>query len=148
MAEQIVLVTGVFDLLHAEHVAFLKKARALGGTLVVGVESDVRVRALKGEGRPVNSQTVRVANLEALQIADRVFVLPEAFSKPEHHRALLAEIRPTILAVSSHSPHIEKKQQLMEEFGGTVVVVHEHNPAISTSILLEQRRGIQNHGQS
>lgn len=139
MSEQVVLVTGVFDLLHAEHRNFLQKAKALGGKLLVGVESDVRVRALKGEGRPINSQAVRVANITALGIADEVFVLPEAFSKPEHHRTLLEQIRPNILAVSSHSPHLDKKQQLMESLGGQVVIVHQHNPAVSTTQILQQK---------
>lgn len=139
MSEQVVLVTGVFDLLHAEHRNFLQKAKALGGKLLVGVESDVRVRALKGEGRPINSQAVRVANITALGIADEVFVLPEAFSKPEHHRTLLEQLRPNILAVSSHSPHLDKKQQLMESLGGQVVIVHQHNPSVSTTQILQQK---------
>lgn len=88
----VVLVTGVFDVLHKEHVAFLKKAKALGGTLYVGLESDVRVSALKGPTRPVNSEKVRKENIEKLGIADTVFILPEQFSRPEDHRALFKKI--------------------------------------------------------
>lgn len=141
-----VLVTGVFDVLHQEHITFLKKAKALGGKLVVGIESDARVCRLKGEGRPVNPAPVRCRQLENLAIADEVFVLPEAFDTSDDHRRLLAAMRPDILAVSSHSPHLPEKQQLLQEIGGTVVVVHEHNPAISSSVLLERRQKEHHHG--
>lgn len=133
------LITGVFDVLHEEHVAFLRKAKGLGGRLIVGIESDARVRRLKGVGRPVNSQKKRQEALERLQIADEVFVLPERFDTPDDHRQLLAQVRPDILAVSSHSPHIDKKSRLMQEIGGKVVIVHQHNPAVSTTKMLDQR---------
>lgn len=128
-----VLVTGVFDVLHAEHLAFLQKARQLGEKLVIGIESDVRVRQLKGEGRPVNPQDQRRAALEQLAVADEVFILPEQFSKPEDHLKVLQQYQPTILAVSSHTAHLDKKQALMAQVGGRVVVVHEHNPVVSTT---------------
>lgn len=143
MPDILVLVTGVFDILHQEHIAFLQKAKAQGTKLIVGVESDVRVRAMKGDGRPVNSQLVRVANLEKLGIANEVFVLPEQFSKTEEHLALLQKIKPAVLAVSENTPHLESKRKLMAEIGGRVVVVHPHNPNISTTILLAQQKAEQ-----
>ena len=132
-AEPVVLVTGVFDTLHSEHLQFLSKAKALGGRLLVGVESDLRVRKLKGEGRPINSQAERVAAIERLRVASSVFVLPEQFSKPADHRQLLKKLHPTILAVSSHTAHQTEKAALMNELGGRVVVVHQHNSAVSTT---------------
>ncbi|GIK84506.1 MAG: hypothetical protein BroJett025_11280 [Patescibacteria group bacterium] len=133
-----VLVTGVFDVLHEEHRNFLKKAKSLGEYLVVGIESDVRVRQIKGEGRPVNTEQLRKKNVEALAIADEVFILPEQFSKPEDHSTLIQKIRPDYLAVSSHTKHLDKKQAILEQFGGEVVVVHEYNPKISTTKLLQK----------
>lgn len=135
---QKVLVTGVFDILHQEHLSFLRKAKQLG-YLVVAIESDVRVKKLKGEGRPINNQDTRLENLRKLKIADEVFILPEQFSSPDDHRRLLQKIRPAVLAVSSHSPHLDKKASLMKEIGGTVEIVHQHNPEISTTLFLEQR---------
>lgn len=135
-----VLVTGVFDILHQEHRNFLQKAQALGDRLVVGIESDVRVRELKGPDRPINSQKARVFALEKLRLADEVFVLPEQFSKEEDHFALLEKMKPNILAVSESSPHIDKKEKLMERVGGKVVVVHTHNHAISTTQILEAEK--------
>jgi cytidyltransferase-like protein len=135
-----VLVTGVFDGLHEEHKEFLRKAKEQGDVLLIGVESDHRVRQIKGDERPVYSQAVRVAALKSLALAERVFVLPEQFSDPKEHLALLRQVRPNILAVSSHSPHLKEKQQLLQEIGGRVVVVHQHNPTISSTILLEKKR--------
>lgn len=136
-----VLVTGVFDILHFEHIAFLRAAKELG-FLMVGVESDVRVRQIKGEGRPINSVAVRIAQLRELGIADEIFELPEAFASPDDHRALLARVRPDVLAVSSHTKHLDKKLRLLQEIGGTVEIVREHNPAVSTTLLLAQQGGV------
>lgn len=136
--QTIVLATGVFDLLHVEHEKFLRKAKAVGDLLIVGIESDVRVTHTKGPGRPINSEVDRAESVEALKIADGVFILPDAFATPAERRALIQTIRPNILAVSANSPYIENKQKLLAEVGGEVKVVHEHNPAISTTILLEK----------
>lgn len=136
----IVLVTGVFDLFHEEHQQFLANAKERGDFLVVGLESDARVRALKGSGRPVQSEAERWQQLTDNSAADLAFVLPDDFSLPQHHRALIKSIQPQFLAVSSHSPHLDKKQAILAEFGGQVVVVHQHNPAISTSQLIAQQR--------
>jgi D-beta-D-heptose 7-phosphate kinase/D-beta-D-heptose 1-phosphate adenosyltransferase len=132
-----VLVTGVFDLLHQEHAKFLVKARALGDRLVIGIESDKRVKELKGEGRPINNQLKRRRQLERLKIADKVLILPEKFSKPQQHLAFLKQVKPDILAVSSHTAHQKEKASLMQQVGGKLVVVHKHNPEISTSKIIE-----------
>jgi len=135
--KQVVLATGVFDLFHSEHQAFLPAARAAGDVLLVGIESDARVRQLKGEGRPIYPEEKRLLLIQESGLADLVFVLPEDFSRPEHHKALIAAIRPTFLAVSEHSPHQDKKQAILEEFDGKVLVVRRHNPAVSTTKMVE-----------
>lgn len=139
MKHPIVLVTGVFDLLHSEHVRFLQKARALAGTLLIGVESDVRVKKMKGEGRPIQTEKIRMQGIQELQLADSVFVLPQRFDTIEDHRKLLAQLKPDIIAVSSHTAHQQEKKKLMAEIGGTVVSIHEHNPEISTTQLINTR---------
>ncbi len=136
----VVLVTGVFDLLHEEHIRFLQKAKAIGDVLIIGIESDARVRKIKGEGRPVHNQQKRYADLLALNLAQGVFVLPEQFSRPEDHDLLIKLIRPHFLAVSSHSPYQVEKAKILEKYGGQVRVVHEHNPAVSTTRILEKRK--------
>lgn len=137
--KRIVLATGVFDLFHEEHRKFLEKARSAGNFLIVGVESDARVREMKGPGRPIDSQEVRLDNVQSTGVVDAVAILPVAFSRQEHYQAIMALLRPHVLAVSSHSPYQENKRLLAELYGGKLAVVHEHNPAVSTTQLLEQR---------
>ncbi len=138
--QKLVLVTGVFDVLHQEHRLFLEKAKAVGDILVVGLESDVRVKHMKGPDRPVFSQEVRLQHLAQWDIADFIFVLPDQFNTPAAHEQLIAGIRPAVLAVSSHSPHLESKQRILQKYGGEVKVVHQHNPEVSSTILIENRK--------
>lgn len=135
---KIVLVTGVFDLLHSEHIAFLQAAKKVGDVLLVAIESDVRVKAMKGDDRPINPEEVRKKAIESLEIAQKVFILPKDFSTPDKHRWLIQGIHPHILAISEHSPHQDKKQQILAEVGGEVRIVLAHNPAVSTSKIIEQ----------
>lgn len=132
-----ILATGAFDILHEEHLIFLKKAKKLGGFLIVGIESDLRVRRIKGEGRPINNQKIRFKNLLDLKIADKVFILPEEFDKKEDHLFLIKKIKPHILAVSSHTSHLEKKRKIMGLIGGELVVVHDHNPRVSSTKIIK-----------
>lgn len=137
--QTVVLVTGVFDVLHEEHKNFLLAAKKEGDVLLVGLESDVRVKEMKGPDRPVNSQQVRHHNVRAWGIAQSVFILPEVFGVPER-RALIEFLRPHILAVSSHTNHLEKKAAIMEEFGGTLKIVYEHQPEVSSTDLIEKSK--------
>jgi D-beta-D-heptose 7-phosphate kinase/D-beta-D-heptose 1-phosphate adenosyltransferase len=135
-----VLVTGVFDLLHREHIIFLRKAKKLGDILIVGVESDKRVKEIKGANRPINDQNKRVERIEFEQIADQVIVLPEQFSTKEDHLEFIKKINPDILAVSSHTAHLDKKEAIMKLVSGRIEIIHDHNPDISTTILLNNSR--------
>lgn len=74
---RLVATNGCFDLLHVGHVRYLSKAREFGDALVVGVNGDASVRSLKGETRPVNSETDRAEVLAALACVDLVAVFPE-----------------------------------------------------------------------
>ena len=143
--QSIVLATGVFDLLHQEHKNFLHKAKQAGDVLIVGLESDHRVRQIKGPNRPINNQTTRHHNLLKLPQVDLAFILPEQFSKPKDHQQLISTLKPNILAVSSHSPHLDKKQQILKQYGGNVKIVHQHNPKVSTSKIINQLNPHENH---
>ena len=129
--------TGVFDVLHDEHRNFLQAAKKAGDLLIVGLEPDARVKLLKGEGRPVNGIENRLKNLDDWQIADALFVLPEDFGRKEHQESLIARLKPAILAVSSHTLHQDRKAAVMEKYGGELRVVHRHNPAVSSTKIIE-----------
>lgn len=134
--KKIVLATGFFDLLHQEHLNFLAKAKAAGDILIVGVESDERARALKGEGRPKQTQSVRLSSLAPY--VDYLIALPSDFDHFEAYDSLMAAVKPDIYAVSSHTDHLKNKTFLTEKYGGKLVVVHEHNPNISTTQIINK----------
>jgi len=134
--KKIVLVTGVFDLLHQEHIIFLVKAKEAGDVLVVGIETDKRVKKLKGIDRPINDQFKRQQQVGDLPVVDLAFILPEGFSSKQEQLNLLKLIKPQILAVSSHTLHLKQKRLLMRQVGGKVRVVYQHNPNISTTLML------------
>lgn len=90
--KKIVFTNGTFDILHAGHVRYLAKARALGDVLIVGVNDDASVRAYKGPGRPVNPQEDRLEVLAALACVDHVVLFGE--STPIR---LILKIRPQVL---------------------------------------------------
>jgi D-beta-D-heptose 7-phosphate kinase/D-beta-D-heptose 1-phosphate adenosyltransferase len=69
-----VFVNGTFDILHTGHIALLEYAKSLGNKLIVGIDSDDRVRLLKGSLRPINSQLERGTLLNALKSVDEVFI--------------------------------------------------------------------------
>lgn len=157
--KKLVLATGFFDLFHAEHLNFLAKAKAVGDTLVVAVESDERARAAKGEGRPIETQSVRCQHLLELpagpglagpnnlparpgpigHIVDFVIALPADFNHFEAYDSLMAAVRPQIYAISSHTTHIKSKTFLVEKYGGKLLVVHKHNPTISTTQIINDQ---------
>lgn len=144
-----VLVTGIFDLLHVEHMRFLAAAKNQGrgkkeegrrrekSYLIVGVESDKRVRKLKGEGRPVMGQEDRKEMLWGLKMADEVMILPDKFDSDDDYLKLLRDVKPDIYAVSENSPYLENKKRLCEKARVELRVVHGYNPEYSTSNLIK-----------
>ena len=74
----VVFTNGCFDILHVGHVRYLRQARAMGEMLIVGLNTDESVRALKGPSRPVNSQDDRAEVLAALEFVDYVVMFDES----------------------------------------------------------------------
>ncbi len=87
----IVATNGCFDILHAGHVRYLKKSKAFGDILIVGLNSDKSVRSIKGEGRPINNEDDRAEVLCALESVDYVVLFDEDSPKD-----LLEIIKPNI----------------------------------------------------
>lgn len=69
-----IFVNGTFDVLHLGHLALLEFAKSLGDELTVAIDSDARVKQLKGESRPINTQVERGTLLASLRSVDKVFV--------------------------------------------------------------------------
>ncbi|MFY9976698.1 MAG: adenylyltransferase/cytidyltransferase family protein, partial [Candidatus Sulfotelmatobacter sp.] len=117
--ERIVLANGNFDLLHVGHVRYLRGAKELGGRLVVAINSDESVRALKGEGRPVMPEKERAEIVAALSDVDAVVIFPEL-----DVRALIREIRPDIQAKGTdYTVDSVPERDAVAEYGGRVAIV-------------------------
>ncbi|MFV0387239.1 MAG: D-sedoheptulose 7-phosphate isomerase [Pyrinomonadaceae bacterium] len=89
---KVVFTNGCFDILHPGHLELLERARALGDKLIVGINSDKSVRAVKGNARPINDETSRAAMLMAFESVDEVRIFDEI--TPE---LLIKEIKPDVL---------------------------------------------------
>lgn len=117
--KKVVFTNGCFDLLHGGHIEFLQKARALGDVLIVGVNSDRSVRAIKGDGRPIKNQVERSNILSALKYVDYITIFDE-----ETPEALIREIRPDIL-VKGNDYKIDEVvgREVVEGYGARVELI-------------------------
>lgn len=133
----VVLTNGVFDLLHRGHVTYLARARALGASLVVAVNSDASVRRLgKGDDRPINPEADRAAVLAALESVTLVTIFDEAVPLP-----VVELVRPEVYVKGGDYDLTQiPEAQLARTWGArTVAVPFEHER--STSALLAKVRG-------
>ena len=92
-----IFVNGVFDLLHLGHLALLREARSMGDCLHVAIDTDRRVRSLKGPNRPVRNQVERQTLLEELRCVDHVWV----FDTDQELRDIIANIVPDVMVKGS-----------------------------------------------
>ena len=92
-----IFVNGTFDLLHPGHVSLLTWAKSLGDYLVVGIDTDDRVREKKGSTRPIYNQTDRGIMLVSLSAVDEV----RYFDSDESLENLVKEVKPDIIVVGS-----------------------------------------------
>lgn len=90
--KRIVFTNGCFDILHVGHIRYLAKAKSLGDVLVIGLNSDSSVKAIKGNARPINNEKERAEILSSLAFVDYVTIFDEA--TPE---ALIEKLKPHIL---------------------------------------------------
>ena len=92
-----VFVNGTFDILHRGHLALLKYAKSLGEYVVVGIDSDRRVRKMKGPNRPVNSADDRGLMLVNLKSVDEV----RFFSNDRELENMVKDVKPDVMVVGS-----------------------------------------------
>lgn len=132
--ERITLANGNFDLLHVGHVRYLRGAKALDGKLVVAINSDESVRALKGEGRPIMPENERAEIVAALADVDAVVVFPEL-----DVRAIIREIRPDVQAKGTdYTADSVPERDAVAEYGGRVAIVGDPKDH-STSEIIRSR---------
>lgn len=130
-AGRVVFTNGCFDLLHAGHLATLKKAKSLGDVLVVGVNSDASVVGLKGPDRPYVPEQDRAELVAALEPVDYVVI----FSEPTPV-ALIELLKPDVhVKGGDYAEEDLPEANLVRSYGGEVVVA-EQVPGKSTSDLI------------
>jgi rfaE bifunctional protein nucleotidyltransferase chain/domain len=127
----VVLANGAFDLLHVGHVRYLRAARAEGDFLVVAVNSDSSVRALKGPGRPYLPERERAEILAALSCVDRVLL----FDGPDVERVLRA-IRPDVHAKGTdYRVDTVPEREVTRAIGGRTAIVGDPKDHSTTDLL-------------
>lgn len=136
MGRRIVFTNGCFDILHEGHLELLSAAAAMGDVLVVGINSDSSVSALKGPGRPVNDEGFRARLLASLSMVDAVCLFGE-----DTPAELVSEIVPDVLVKGGdYDPDSIVGADTVRAAGGEVVVV----PLVegrSTTGMIERIRG-------
>lgn len=133
---RVVLANGCFDILHVGHVRYLEGARALGDLLVVGINGDEQVRALKGEGRPLVPERERAELVAALRAVDFVTIFHEPTVE-----ALLRAIRPDIHAKGTdYTEETVPERDVVRLLGGRVAIVGDPKQH-STSAMLKTLSG-------
>jgi rfaE bifunctional protein nucleotidyltransferase chain/domain len=128
----LVFTNGVFDILHRGHASYLAQARALGASLVVGVNSDASVKMLgKGDDRPINSEADRQALLAALESVDMAVLFTE--QTPVN---LIDKIRPDIY-VKGGDYEIDAlaETRLVKTWGGKAIAIPFIYERSTTSLL-------------
>jgi rfaE bifunctional protein nucleotidyltransferase chain/domain len=134
---RLVLTNGCFDLLHTGHVRYLQAARALGDALVVAVNGDDSVRALKGEGRPLNNERDRAEVVAALECVSYVVIFPEL-----RVTSLLEKVRPAVYVKGGdYTPATLNPEEgaALEKIGAEIRIL-PFEPGYSTSALIERMK--------
>jgi rfaE bifunctional protein nucleotidyltransferase chain/domain len=135
--KKLVVTNGCFDLLHVGHVRYLQAARAKGDVLIVGLNADASVRALKGAGRPLNNENDRAEVLAALEFVDVVTIFPELRAT-----RFIETVRPNVYVKGGdyNSDTLDAEERAALEKIGAKIDIVPFEKGYSTSGLLEQLR--------
>jgi D-beta-D-heptose 7-phosphate kinase/D-beta-D-heptose 1-phosphate adenosyltransferase len=133
LGQRIAFTNGCFDILHAGHVQYLQEARAQADVLVVGLNSDGSVQALKGPDRPIHSEEARATVLAGLQAVDYITIFAE--STP---LALIHAVRPDVLVKGAdYAKNDVIGAPFVESYGGRVHLAPLRE-GLSTTRILEK----------
>jgi rfaE bifunctional protein nucleotidyltransferase chain/domain len=119
LGRTIVLANGCFDLIHAGHIRYLQSAKTLGDVLILGLNTDAGVTALKGKGRPLQSEADRAEILASLDCVDYVLL----FDAPTVD-GILKELRPDVHAKGTdYTEESVPERETVRAYGGRVAIV-------------------------
>lgn len=129
--KRIAFANGCFDVLHVGHARYLQAARAQGDVLVVGVNGDAAVRALKGPGRPLLAASARAELVAALEAVDYVVIFEE-----QNAEAVLAELNPHVHCKGTdYTEENVPEREVMRRLGGEVRIVGDPKNHSTRAIL-------------
>jgi rfaE bifunctional protein nucleotidyltransferase chain/domain len=127
----LILANGCFDLVHVGHIRYLVGAKAIGGRLLVAINSDEQVRLLKGQGRPVISENERAEIVAAFRCVDAVTI----FNEPTVEE-IIHIIKPDFHAKGTdYSEDTVPEREIVRGNGGRVVIVGDPKDHSSTELL-------------
>ena len=131
--KRIVFTNGCFDILHAGHVRYLTAARSKGDVLVLGLNSDISVKFIKPENRPIVSQDLRAEVLAGLACVDYITI----FDEPDP-LALIQTIKPDVLIKGADWKETDIiGSDVVKSYGGKVIRI-EVVPGISTTRIIQR----------
>ncbi|HET6508494.1 MAG TPA: adenylyltransferase/cytidyltransferase family protein [Baekduia sp.] len=130
---RIVLTSGSFDLIHLGHVKYLARAKELGGILVVGVDSDAKIRRRKGEDRPMVPESERLELLAHQRPVDLIYLKQDEDPK----WGLIRAVEPDVLVLTADHSYTPEQLTALEEVVGEVVVL-ERQSSVTTSERIRQ----------
>jgi rfaE bifunctional protein nucleotidyltransferase chain/domain len=134
---RLVFTNGCFDLLHVGHVRYLEAARALGDALLVAINGDESVRALKGAGRPLNGAKERAEVIAALECVDYAVVFPEVRAT-----RVLEAVAPAVYVKGGDYTRetLDEEERAALERMGTEIRILPFESGHSTSGLVERAK--------
>lgn len=135
--KKVIFTNGCFDIIHAGHTYYLAQARAMGDLLVVALNSDASVRAIKGEKRPLVPEDERAAVMAALGCVDFVVIFDE--TTPQ---AVIDLLRPDVIVKGGdwREEDVVGRESVLS-WGGKVVII-PHKKGLSTTNIVEKIRSI------
>ncbi|MBI2315000.1 adenylyltransferase/cytidyltransferase family protein [Candidatus Daviesbacteria bacterium] len=134
--KKIVLAGGCFDILHPGHKVFLQKAKQSGDSLIILLESDEKVKILKGVNRPIHNQDSRAQALAALGIIEYIVMLPVMKNDQEYDQLILG-IKPDVIATTSKDKNLSHHKRAANLTGAKLKEVTQVVGNYSTSSLVE-----------
>ncbi len=117
--KKIVLTSGSWDILHVGHMRYLESAKNLGDVLIVGIDSDAKIKKRKGEGRPIVPEDERIEMLCHLEYVDAVYLK----SSGDVSNGLIKITSPDILVMSKTTGHSSKKLEEKKRLCGEIAVL-------------------------
>ena len=133
---KVIMVNGVFDLLHVGHIGFLRKAKAQGDILFVAVNSDLSVKSFKGDDKPIIPENERATMLASLFFVDYVTIFNESKALD-----IIKKIKPDLLVkgIRPDPKRLEEEIELVDANGWKIKRVI-HNSTISTGQIIDKIR--------